>query len=179
MNKKSYYYNIISLWYNKRYISIFIVNLLLLLTFPYIVFAQDTLKHNMNEVIVTAGRRPVVFNNVNRSITVIDNQQIQQTPVNAVQDILEFAGGVDLRQRGINGTQADVAIRGGTFEQTLILIDGIKIIDPQTGHYNLNLPLSMESLERIEILKGEGSRIHGPNAFSGAVNFIPRKDLKK
>jgi iron complex outermembrane receptor protein len=131
----------------------------------------------MNEVIVTAGRIPILLTNLNRSLILFDSLQIKNSPVNTVQDLLQYAGGVDVQHRGMNGIQADVNIRGGTFEQTLIMINGVKLSDPQTGHHNLNLPLSLESIERIEILKGEGSRIHGPNAFSGAVNFITRKDL--
>ena len=63
----------------------------------------------------------------------IDKKQIELTPVNTIEDILEYAGGIDIRQRGINGTQVDIAIRGGTFEQTLILIDGIRVLDPFLG----------------------------------------------
>src|SRR5690606_20695061 len=70
------------------------------------------------------------------------------------------------------GVQADISLRGGSFEQTLILINGIPFNDPQTGHHNLNLPINLESIERIEVLYGPGARIYGPNAFTGAVNLI-------
>ena len=72
------------------------------------------------------------------------------------------------------GVQADIGIRGGTFEQSLILVNGVKMIDPQTGHHSLNLPMNFDNIERIEVLKGPGARIYGQNAFSGAVNFITR-----
>lgn len=138
------------------------------------IFSQ-TKEFKTDDVIVTAGRSPISFADLNRDVTVIFPDEIKNTAVKSVQDLLQYTSGIDLKQRGVDGVQADVAIRGGTFEQTLILIDGIKISDPQTGHHNLNLPVSLENIERIEILKGQGSRIHGPNAFSGVINIITKK----
>ena len=99
-----------------------------------------------------------------------------QLPINNFQDLLEYNSGVDIKQRGPNGVQADISIRGGSFEQTLILIDGIKLTDPQTGHHNMNLPISFSQVERVEILKGQGSQTYGANAFSGVVNIITKKN---
>ncbi|MGD8778817.1 MAG: TonB-dependent receptor [Ignavibacteria bacterium] len=139
---------------------------------------SQTIEHRTEDVVVTAGRTPVSISNLSRNVLLIDKNEIALTPVSSIQDLLQFAGSVDLKQRGTIGIQADAGIRGGTFEQTLILIDGVKIIDPQTSHHNLNLPLSLDNLERVEILKGQGSRIFGPNAFSGAINFITKKESK-
>ncbi len=139
----------------------------------------QTLKHQLDEIIVTAGRTPISFSDLTRDVLVINSAEIKNIPANSVQDVLEYAVGVDLRPRGIDGVQADVSIRGGTFEQTLILIDGVKINDPQTGHHNLNLPVSLDDVERIEILKGQGSKIFGANAFSGVINIITKKGYKK
>lgn len=136
---------------------------------------SQTKEYKTDDVVVTAGRTPISFSDLNRDIVVIYPQEINNTAVRSVQDLLQYASGIDLKQRGIDGVQADVAIRGGTFEQTLILIDGIKISDPQTGHHNLNLTVTLDNIERIEILKGQGSRIHGPNAFSGVINIITKK----
>ncbi len=97
----------------------------------------------------------------------------------SVQEMLEYVSGVDVKQRGPLGVQADVSIRGGTFEQTLILVDGIKMSDPQTGHHNFDLPFSLDNVERLEILKGQGSRIYGPNAFGGVINIITKKGSGK
>jgi vitamin B12 transporter len=79
---------------------------------------------------------------------------------------------VDVRQRGGLGVQSDISIRGSSFDQVLILLNGININDPQTGHHNLNLPVPLDAIERIEILEGPASRVYGLNAFSGAINFI-------
>ncbi|OGU35563.1 MAG: hypothetical protein A2068_04555 [Ignavibacteria bacterium GWB2_35_6b] len=161
------------MYYNYSYFKILLM-LFLTLQFSSKIYSQ-TKEYKTDDVVVTAGRTPISFSNLNRDVTVIYPQEIKNAAVRSVQDLLQYTSGIDLKQRGIDGVQADVAIRGGTFEQTLILIDGIKISDPQTGHHNLNLPVSLDNIERIEILKGQGSRIHGPNAFSGVINIITKK----
>ena len=132
--------------------------------------------HEMNEVVVSAARVPLTFSDLARTVIVLDQSTISAMSTDNIQDLLKYVGGVDLKLRGVEGVQGDISIRGGTSEQTLILIDGIKLSDPQTSHHNLNLPVTLENIERIEILKGHGSRIYGPNAFSGAVNIITKKE---
>ncbi|MFH1005889.1 MAG: TonB-dependent receptor [Candidatus Latescibacterota bacterium] len=137
--------------------------------------AQEVPIYKLDPIIVTASRIPSTFSQRLRSVLVITREEIENAHVQSVQDLLEYASGVDVRQRGPHGIQADVGIRGGTFEQTLILIDGIKLSDPQTGHHNLDIPLRVVDVERIEILKGHGARLYGPNAFGGVINFITRR----
>ncbi len=140
---------------------------------------QDTteikMQYDLDEIEVTASRAPVLYSQVARVLTIIDAKQIQRMPAESVQDLLEYVAGVDIRQRGAEGVQADISIRGGTFDQILILLNGINITDPQTGHHNLNIPVSLAQIERIEILEGPAARVYGPNAFSGAINIITRK----
>ncbi|MFA8341360.1 MAG: TonB-dependent receptor plug domain-containing protein [Rhodothermaceae bacterium] len=143
-----------------------------------LVMAQ-TMKHKLENVVVTAGKTPVSFSDLTRTVQVISAKEIKAIPANSVPELLKFAASVDVRQRGVEGVQADVSIRGGGYEQTLILIDGVKVNDAQTGHHNMNIPVSMENIERIEILKGQGSRLYGPNAFSGVINIITKKSQKK
>lgn len=141
--------------------------------------AQDTLKYKLNDVVVTSSKSPVSFSDLSRSVNVISAEEIKSAPANNITDLLQYSAGVDLRQRGAEGVQADVSIRGGSFEQVLILIDGVPFNDPQTGHHNLNLPLSLNDVERIEILKGQGSKVFGAGAFSGAINIITKKSTGK
>jgi iron complex outermembrane receptor protein len=148
---------------------------ILLFVFLSIISAQSDKILNMSEIIVTAGRIPLMLNELSRSVEVLDSAAIHELPVNSIQDILQYAGGVDLRSRGSNGVQADASIHGGTSDETLIMIDGVAISDPQTGHHNLNIPLSTDAIDRIEVLKGQGSAVFGPNAFSGAINIITKK----
>ncbi|HEX7585026.1 MAG TPA: TonB-dependent receptor [Prolixibacteraceae bacterium] len=144
---------------------------------PEFVIAQtDSTKvskeYNLDEVEVTAQRAPVAFSQVARIVSVISREEIEAAPVQSIQDLLEYALSIDVRQRGPNGVQADISVRGGSFDQTLILLNGISISDPQTGHHSLNLPVSLKNIQRIEILEGPAARVFGPNAFSGAINII-------
>ena len=107
---------------------------------------------------------------------VISKNEIQNAPIQSIEDLLEYAVNIDLRQRGIDGIQSDVSIRGGSFEQVLILINGIKINDPQTGHHSMNIPVSIQQIEKIEILTGGGTRIYGNYAYTGVINIITKKE---
>ncbi|MFV0290824.1 MAG: TonB-dependent receptor plug domain-containing protein [Mangrovibacterium sp.] len=129
-------------------------------------------EYELDKVEVSAQRAPATYSQIARIVSVIDKKEINAAPAASVQDLLEYAMGIDIRQRGTYGVQADISIRGGTFDQALILLNGVNISDPQTGHHNLNLPLSLKAVKRIEILNGSSSRIYGPNAFSGAINII-------
>lgn len=140
---------------------------------------QDTAriakKIDMDELVVSAQRTPAVYSKVARVVHVISRDEIAKAPVQSIDGLLEFALNLDMRQRGGNGVQADVSVRGGSFDQTLILLNGVNISDPQTGHHSMNLPVDLESIERVEILEGPGARVFGPNAFSGAINIITNK----
>jgi len=127
---------------------------------------------DLDEVIVSAQKAPVVYSQLSRLVTTLNRDEIKLMPVSSINELLVHLAGVDIRQRGANGIQADISIRGGSFDQNLILLNGMNISDPQTGHHSLNLPIDLNSAERIEILEGPGSRIFGPNAFSGAINII-------
>ena len=86
--------------------------------------------------------------------------------------------GLDIRRRGAGGVQADLYIRGGGFDQTLLLIDGMKMDDSQTGHHTLNMLLPVHLIERVEIIKGTAARIYGQNAFNGAINIVTKSAWK-
>lgn len=129
----------------------------------------------MEEVVVSAQRAPVSFSQVARIVRVINKEELTAAPVHDLQDLLKFVPNVDVRQRSGNGVQSDLSIRGSSFDQVLILLNGIPQNDSQTGHHNLNLPVSFDAIDRIEILEGPASRLYGPNAFSGAINIITGK----
>lgn len=138
-------------------------------------FAQNISEYKIDSVVISSNRIPLSFSEIGRNINTISGYEIQYLPVTNIPELIDQISGIDVKQRGPENVQADVSIRGGSFEQTLILIDGIKIIDPQTGHHNLNLPINFSQIERVEILKGQGSQIFGANAFSGVINFITKK----
>ncbi len=139
-------------------------------------YSQNTVDYKIDSVVVSSNRIPLSFSEIGRSVKIISQKEIELLPISNIQELFEQISGIDTKQRGPEGVQADVSIRGGSFEQTLILIDGIKLIDPQTGHHNMNLPISLSQIERIEILKGQGSKTYGANAFSGVINLITKKN---
>lgn len=133
---------------------------------------NDTTTQKLDEVIIQENRIQIPFSKQSRNITLVDKQDIETTPARSLQEILSFVPGVDVRQRGVTGVQADIGIRGGSFAQTLMLLNGIKLTDPQTGHHMMNIPVPLVNVDRVEVLKGPGSRIFGQNAYAGAINVI-------
>ena len=89
-------------------------------------------------------------------------------------DFLRQDSSVFLEQRGAGGAQSDIVLQGGSFEQTLILLNGFRINDSQTSHHNLDLPVPLDAIDSIEVLEGAGSTLHGVDALSGVVDFITR-----
>ncbi len=88
------------------------------------------------------------------------------------QDFLRKDSSVFLEERGAGGGQADLVLRGGSFEQTLVLLNGFRINDAQTSHHNLDLPVPLEAMDSIQVLEGSGSTLHGVDALSGVVDFL-------
>lgn len=129
---------------------------------------------SINEVVIAENRLQIPFNKRIRNIQIIQKEDISKLPVRSINEVLSYIPGVDVRQRGPFGTQADVSIDGGSFEQTLILINGVKISDVQTAHHSMNIPVSLDAVERIEILKGPAARVYGINALTGAINIITK-----
>lgn len=118
------------------------------------------------------GHKPAILN----PVMTISAEEIAATHARDLPALLDMLPDVDLRHRGPLDVQSDLSIRGGSFEQTLVLINGIPFNDPQTGHHNMNLPFSLSNIERIEVFSGSGARFYGANAMTGAVNIITKKN---
>lgn len=108
------------------------------------------------------------------SLTVLDSAALHTMPAQSVADVLSQAAGVDVRARGVNGVQADIQLMGGGFDQTVMMLNGFRLTDPQTGHHLMNLPLNVDDVERIEILRGAGGRQFGPGALAGVINVVTK-----
>jgi iron complex outermembrane receptor protein len=128
------------------------------------------------EVVVTAAATPVELGTVTRTVTVITRDQIARLPVHSIADVLRLSASVDVRARGERGVQTDFAVRGANFGQMLVLVDGMRLNDAQSGHHNGDIPIPLEGIERIEVLHGPGSSLFGADAFGGTINVITRKD---
>ena len=140
---------------------------------PAIVSAQEDTLH-LEAVTVTTAEPQVQLPAANRSLFLLGDTLLRQLPVASLQEALLTVPGVDIRQRGSQGVQADLSVRGGTFDQVLVLVDGIPVSDPQSGHHDLNVPVPFSAISGVEVLKGGAARMLGPDAFTGAVNLITR-----
>lgn len=125
-------------------------------------------------VVVTGTPEPAQLAEVDRSITVIPVHHAL-SPGMSFTDLLKMDSAVSVQERGVDGTQADVGIRGGSFSQTLVLVDGIRVNDVQSAHHDMDLPLPLESVNRMEVLHGSGSTLYGSDAVAGAVNVITQR----
>ena len=131
----------------------------------------------LDTILIKSTRIDLPFKENARTIQVISAEFIKNSAATNVADLLQQVAGVDIRRRGSAGSQADLYIRGGGFDQTLLLIDGIKMDDAQTGHHTMNAALPIEVIERIEIIKGPAARVFGQNAFTGAINIVTKSTL--
>ena len=128
----------------------------------------------LDEVSVTGSRAPLTRAQAARMVTVLERADIQAAPVQSVNDLLKYVASVDVRQRGPIGAQTDISIRGGNYEQITILLNGINICDPQTGHNAFDFPVDISEIERIEVLEGPAGRVYGTSSLLGAINIVTR-----
>ena len=129
---------------------------------------------DLDEVVVLSSKLDLPFSKNFRTVNIISSEDIKNSPVTNVSDLLQEITGIDVRRRGVGGVQGDLYIRGGGFDQTLLLVDGMKMDDAQTGHHTLNMILPLYLIERVEIIKGPAARIFGQNAFNGAINIVTK-----
>ena len=132
----------------------------------------------LDDVEVTGSRAPLALGQAARMVTVLSREDIQAAPVQSINDLLKMAVGVDVRQRGPIGAQTDISIRGSTQEQITILLNGINICDPQTGHNAFDLPCDVSDIVRIEVLEGPAARVYGTSSLVGAINIVTSSSPK-
>jgi vitamin B12 transporter len=114
------------------------------------------------------------YKSANQNISVITREDIVNSPAKSIDEILQQVPGIDIRRRGANGVQSDISFRGSSFEQVLLLLNGIRMNDSQTGHNNMNIPVDLDDVEKIEIIKGPAARRFGQNAYAGVINIITK-----
>jgi iron complex outermembrane receptor protein len=125
-------------------------------------------------VVVSAATEPVPLDALARGVTILTQEEIRRLPSWSIADVLRAAGSLEVRSRGNFGTQTDLSLRGGGFGQAVVLVDGIRLNDSQSGHHNGDIPVAIDQIERIEILRGTGSSLYGADAMTGAINVITR-----
>lgn len=146
---------------------------LCLFTFGQLI-AQEIDTTQMEDVVIKLNRMETHLLQVSKDIQIISAKEISELPVTSINELLAYVGGMDVRQRGPFGTQADISMDGGTFEETLVLLNGIKLINSQTAHNLMNLPIPLSAIDHIEILRGATARQYGINALAGAINIVTK-----
>lgn len=122
-------------------------------------------------MVVTGTYDPLTLDEVDRSVIVMPARD-QALVLNTLTDLLQLDPSLDVRRRGPDGIQTDLSIRGSNFGQTLVLLNGQRLNDAQSGHHNMDIPAPLESVARIEVLRGSGSTLYGSDAVGGAINII-------
>jgi iron complex outermembrane receptor protein len=133
-------------------------------------------EEELEEVTVTAARIETPAGRTARSVTVIRRAQIEHAPVQSIEELLNYVAGIDVIQRGGHGVQADVSLRGGSADQTAVLLNGVNFTSPHTGHYSFDLPINLSDIERIEVIHGPAALVYGSGAFAGGINIVTRKE---
>jgi len=133
------------------------------------------MEKELEEVMVTASKVEIPIDQTAKLVTVISKEQIAQSPVQSIEDLLVYVASIDVVQRGGHGVQADISIRGGSSDQNAVLLNGVNITNPHTGHYSFDIPINLSDIERIEIIHGPSALIYGASAFSGGINIVTKK----
>jgi outer membrane cobalamin receptor len=129
------------------------------------------LPHTTETMVVLGSPVPVPLAESSASVVVLpveDKMLLLESP----QELLRQDSSVYLEERGAGGGQADLILRGGTFEQALVLLNGFRINDSQTAHHNLDMPIPLDAMDSIQLLHGAGSTLHGADALSGVADFL-------
>lgn len=149
----------------------FILIVIIHLTFACSIYSQDT---DADPLTTISSILPINVSNTGRNIVVIQGDHIDKLPANSLDELLRYIPGIEVQSRGVMGSQSDILLRGGTFQQVLVLIDGLRINDPITGHYNGYIPIALSEIEKIEVLKGASAAIYGSEAVGGVINIISK-----
>jgi vitamin B12 transporter len=128
----------------------------------------------LDPVTVTASVNPFQASRTGRNILVIKGEAFSKLPVHSIDELLRYLPGIEVQTRGPMGSQADIVMRGGTFQQVLVILDGIRLNDPNTGHFSAYIPIAPAEIDRIEVLKGASSAIYGSEAVGGVIHIITR-----
>ena len=141
--------------------------------------SMQIIRQQMPEVLlhdaqVVGTRVQPAFAETAHTVSVITRSDIEQSKAQSINDVLKLCAGIDVRQRGGFGVQTDIGMGGGTFDQISILLNGVSVNNPQTGHLSADFPVAIADIERIEIYDGASARIFGSQALNGAINIITR-----
>ena len=150
---------------------------LLFLSITALSFSQDTI--TLDPVSISASLKPINISRTGRNIVVIKGEQFNKLPVHTIDELLRYLPGIEVQVRGPMGSQSDIVIRGGTFQQVLVVVDGLRLNDPNSGHFTGYIPVAPSEIDRIEIVKGASSAIYGSEAVGGVIHIITKSFAAK
>jgi iron complex outermembrane receptor protein len=142
--------------------------------FISVCLTAQPIEHTLDPLTVSAGYSPIPGSKTGRNIQVIDGKAFQQFPIHSLDELLRYVPGLEVQSRGPAGSQSDIVVRGGTFQQVLVVLDGMRLNDPNTGHFTAYIPISPAEIDRIEVLKGASSAIYGSEAVGGVIHIITK-----
>ncbi len=137
---------------------------------PVLALAQQ-LPEQRDTVVVTGTFEPMSLEEIDRAVRVLPVRS-QSLVLNTLADLLKLDPSLDLAERAPDGVQSDLSIRGAGFNKTLVLLNGMRLNDPQSGHHNMDIPVPLESVDRVEVMRGSGSTLYGADAVGGVINII-------
>ncbi|HMR83910.1 MAG TPA: TonB-dependent receptor plug domain-containing protein, partial [Niabella sp.] len=131
-------------------------------------------EQTLDPITVTSSLAEKRISETGRNITIIRGDDISKLPVHSLDELLKYIPGVEVQMRGPQGSQSDISMRGGTFQQVLVILDGLRLNDPNTGHFSAYIPITPAQIERIEVPKGASAAIYGSDAVGGVINIITK-----
>lgn len=133
--------------------------------------AQET---TLDDITITSSLTAVKASQTGRNVLIIKGETFHQLPVHSLDELLKYVPGIEVQTRGPQGSQSDISMRGGTYQQVLVVLDGLRLNDPNTGHFTAYIPITPAQIDRIEILKGASAAIYGSDAVGGVINIITK-----
>ena len=145
---------------------------LAILISPLFLTAQSV---DFDTATVVTTRLPQTLERTGRNISVLPGTQLRQSAYVSLDDLLQYYPGIEVQTRNAFGAQGDISMRGSTFTQVLVLVNGMRLNDPLTGHFNGYIPVTPGEIERIEVLRGAASALYGADAVGGVINVITKQ----
>jgi vitamin B12 transporter len=143
------------------------------LLFTGSILGQDK-ENDLDPVVVSTSLTAEKSSATGRNVFVIKGERFASLPVHSIDELLRYLPGIEVQMRGPMGAQSDIVVRGGTFQQVLVILDGMRLNDPNTGHFTSYIPIAPAEIERIELLKGAASAVYGSEAVGGVVYIITK-----
>ncbi len=145
---------------------------ILFLPLSYFSYCQGTI--TLDPVSISATLKPINISKTGRNIVIIKGEDFNKLPIHSIDELLRYLPGIEVQSRGPMGSQSDIVIRGGTFQQVLVVLDGLRLNDPNSGHFTGYIPVAPSEIDRIEIIKGASSAIYGSEAVGGVIHIITK-----